>query len=298
MGNWKIVKLLNCETNNEQQTLMKQILFCFSLLLAVACRQSYSPELKRALELAGPNRQELKSVLRHYSRDRADSLKYRAACFLIENMQWHYGPQIKPSDRFWDLFLLEDSLVTLRELNPGVEKYEQAARGYKLGAKKMLIRKAIEESVLNYEMRSDLQTLNSGFLIENIEAAFNVWGRDWNKDLSFEDFCEYILPYRFHDEAVCPMREKLSKFFNKLYYTDTLQHNPHKTISYLNRFFWRMNGEWVSAGVQQAAYNFLEYSGVPSNTLYWLKNLDHGEEKQPFFYVNGRQVFCNQPQEP
>jgi hypothetical protein len=61
-------------------------------------------------------------------------------------------------------------------------------------------------------------------------------------------------------------------------------------------FYW--NGEWVAAGIQQAEYNFLEYTGVPSNTLYWLKNLDHGEEEQPFFYVNGRQVFCNQPQEP
>ena len=230
-------------TNYKQQT-MNHKLFLLSLLLAVACQNNYSPELKSALQLAGSNRQELKSVLSHYGRDRADSLKFRAACFLIENMQWHYGPQIKPSGRFWELFLLEDSLVTLRELNPGIEKYEQAARGYKLGAKKMLIRKAIEESVLNYEMQSDLQTLSSGFLIENIEAAFHVWGRDWNKDLSFEDFCEYVLPYRFHDEAVYPVREKLSEFFEKLYYTDTLQRDPHKTISYLNRFFWRMNWDW------------------------------------------------------
>lgn len=58
-------------------------------------------------------------------------------------------------------------------------------------------------------------------------------------------------------------------------------------------FYW--NGEWISAGIQQAEYNFLEYTGVPSNTWYWLKNLDHGEEEQPFFYTDGRQIFSNQP---
>ena len=71
-------------TNYKQQT-MNHKLFLLSLLLAVACQNNYSPELKSALQLAGSNRQELKSVLSHYGRDRADSLKFRAACFLIEN---------------------------------------------------------------------------------------------------------------------------------------------------------------------------------------------------------------------
>lgn len=57
-------------------------------------------------------------------------------------------------------------------------------------------------------------------------------------------------------------------------------------------FYW--DNEWVSAGTQQAKYNFLEYNDVPANTLYWLHNLNHGEQEQPFFYEDGEQVFINQ----
>ena len=59
-------------------------------------------------------------------------------------------------------------------------------------------------------------------------------------------------------------------------------------------FYW--DETWVSAGTQQAEYNFLKFKNVPANALYWLKNMDHGKEEQPFFYVNGKQVFSNQPQ--
>ena len=44
--------------------------------------------LERALTLAGENRTELEKVLQYY---KDDSLKYKAACFLIENMPYHYG---------------------------------------------------------------------------------------------------------------------------------------------------------------------------------------------------------------
>ena len=58
-------------------------------------------------------------------------------------------------------------------------------------------------------------------------------------------------------------------------------------------FYW--DNEWISAGTQQAQYNFLEFNNIPANTLYWLRNLDHGEQEQPFFYDSGEQVFTNQP---
>jgi hypothetical protein len=42
--------------------------------------------------MAGANRTELEKVLRLYSRHAEDSLKYRAACFLIENMPFYAYP--------------------------------------------------------------------------------------------------------------------------------------------------------------------------------------------------------------
>jgi hypothetical protein len=54
-------------------------------------------------------------------------------------------------------------------------------------------------------------------------------------------------------------------------------------------------GQWVSAGTKEASYHFIEFDGVPRGTLYWLRNLDHGKEEQPFYYTDGRQIFSNQP---
>ena len=51
------------------------------LIFLVACRQESS--LERALAASGDNRKELELVLDYF---RGDSLKYKAACFLIENM--------------------------------------------------------------------------------------------------------------------------------------------------------------------------------------------------------------------
>lgn len=238
------------------------IFICFPLFLAVSCNNGYNSELRTALKLAGQNKKELKKVLDHYNSDPADSLKYKAACFLIENMRWHYGPQVKPSERFWELLVLEDSISALWKSNPGNDKYFEALRGYKSVAKKILIKKAIEESEIDYNVQSDLRTLSAGFIIENIEAAFKVKDRDWNNNLSFDEFCEYILPYRFHDEAVYPVRKNLNRLFNKLYYTDSLQHDPHKTISYLNRYFWRTNWDWTDEQIELPDLGFY-------NIFYW-----------------------------
>lgn len=62
-------------------------LFLFVLLCACSC--SFSP-LEEALVLAGENRKELEKVLEHYSQNPVDSVKWQAACFLIENMPGHY----------------------------------------------------------------------------------------------------------------------------------------------------------------------------------------------------------------
>lgn len=47
---------------------------------------SYSDSLKSNFQLAGKNKSELKNVIHHYLVHRADSLKRKAAIFLIENM--------------------------------------------------------------------------------------------------------------------------------------------------------------------------------------------------------------------
>lgn len=64
------------------------------LIFLVACRQESS--LERALAASGDNRKELELVLDYF---RGDSLKYKAACFLIENMPGAFAVD----EKLWQL---------------------------------------------------------------------------------------------------------------------------------------------------------------------------------------------------
>lgn len=55
----------------------------------------------------------------------------------------------------------------------------------------------------------DEDTMTDDYLRENIDLAFEVWNRPWSKDLSFSDFCRYILPYRNGDEELHDWRRYL-----------------------------------------------------------------------------------------
>ena len=48
----------------------------------------------------------------------------------------------------------------------------------------------------------DEDTLTEAFLQENVDLAFDAWQHPWAKDVSFDDFCRYILPYRNGDEEL------------------------------------------------------------------------------------------------
>lgn len=63
------------------------------------------------------------------------------------------------------------------------------------------------------EKKLDLQTIKGDFLIRNIDYSFGLWENSTHlKSISFDDFCEYILPYNVNHE---PLKEwKDSSIFN------------------------------------------------------------------------------------
>ena len=66
------------------------LLLLIFVVLLNSCSK-YPADVKHALKLAGDNRIELEKVLEHYSQHQSDSLKYKAACFLIANMPEKYS---------------------------------------------------------------------------------------------------------------------------------------------------------------------------------------------------------------
>lgn len=60
-------------------------------------------------------------------------------------------------------------------------------------------------------------------MIQNIEEAFAVWGRPWNKHLTFDEFCEWVLPYRVGTEIPESWRKLYRERFEPLLQSDTIQ---------------------------------------------------------------------------
>lgn len=154
-------------------------------------------DLEDALNKAGENRLELDKVLLHYKKD---SLKYKAACFLIENMPYHsflYGSELKKYFKYYEC---------------------TSGKPHKITETKDSLLKA--DGTFYFTMlrrKSDICFINSNYLIDNIDWAFRVWEEQpWGKNVSFKQFCEYVLPYRVGDEVPAYWREHLYNLYNPI----------------------------------------------------------------------------------
>ena len=159
---------------------MRRLLPCFCSILLVAACNTEQRELKQALRAAGSNRPELEAVLDHYRSD-ADSLKLRAAKYLIRYMPLHrsYGDEI---ERLYDRI---DSMIPCYG-DP--DSLTAAIADEYLRVKSQI------------STHFDIQTVSSDYLIRNIEQAFDLWrNKPWAGLLDFEEFCEYLLPYKCYD---------------------------------------------------------------------------------------------------
>lgn len=172
---------------------MKYKGYILLLLFIIACSSNRNKSLEYALQAADKNRDELISVLNHY---KDDSLKLAAACFLIENMPYHFSQE--------EYFI-----------SPKGERYRPDISTFN-GDKAVQIHcDSLLRSGYRIERQKkyDISTLDSNYLINNIELAFAVWQKPWAKDISFTDFCRYILPYRAQTEKASYLRREIMERF-------------------------------------------------------------------------------------
>lgn len=71
-----------------QQLNVRAVIWAITIVVGLPSCSSPSA-IDTALQKAGKNRQEIEKVLEYFSRVPEDSLKYKAARFLIENMPGH-----------------------------------------------------------------------------------------------------------------------------------------------------------------------------------------------------------------
>lgn len=188
------------------------------MLLLAACSAGQR-ELRHALRAAGENRAELEAVLDHYRRSEADSLKLRAAEYLIRYLPWQrsYGPEM---ERLYDRI---DSLVPLYE---NEDSLAAAVERTYLSCKRELV------------IRPDLQNISAEFLIRNIDQAFDRWTRPWARHIDFETFCECLLPYKCFDlQPMTDWRTELEPLYRRKlgrYVSEVWRENPRVAVLEVN----------------------------------------------------------------
>lgn len=177
---------------------MYRLQSCLLLLLLFSCTSGSDKNLEYVLSLAGDNRPELEKVLTHYEKD---SLKLKAASFLIENMPGH-GTYMSPkADTF---YVALDSLLPY-DLNIRIS-HDRVNQ---------LIKE--KEALFGLKWQEDIHYIKADYLINNIDRAFEAWQQEpFARHLGFDDFCEYILPYRISDEPLEYWRDSIMPRYNKI----------------------------------------------------------------------------------
>lgn len=163
---------------------MKKILIG-GLILCLLAACSDNKRLEQALQFAGENRGELEKVLDFYKHD---GEKYAAARFLIENMPHYYAYRGEAVDS------VKRTLVKYKEEKVALPEESDYWKSFNF--EKM-------------EKVYDSKVITAEYLINNIERAFRVWKkRPWNKEVTFDEFCELLLPYRVQNEPLDDWRKK------------------------------------------------------------------------------------------
>ena len=211
------------------------------LLFLFGCTNKEKDYLEQALSFAGENRKELEAVLQHYS-DSRDNLKLKAAEFLIINMPGHYSYKNENIVRsYYDevkasVSINHSNIENKSNLEKISSKYNQASFGYVW----------------------DSNIITADFLIDNIERAFDVWQNgEWATHISFDDFCEYILPYKATevqplDDWRSYCKDTLKADLDTLHFCDRYKNSAFHAATKVSKEIINLNQQYYPNGGAKA----------------------------------------------
>jgi hypothetical protein len=175
---------------------MKRIFAPLLLVFMVSCgpREFKLPDNVTAiLEKAGSNRAELEKAISHF-KETGEVIKEEAAYYLIGNLE----------DQGYAVYKLVDSTGNRVEFNVlDYVNYDSLLNGWdRLEKVKGELEFKLDTLIKDYH------TLTAEYLVNNIDLAYEAWDKNpWSKKLSFDQFCEYVLPYRSSNEPVEEWRQ-------------------------------------------------------------------------------------------
>lgn len=196
--------------NLREIILLKVNILIVSIFLVSSCNKERKL-LSQSLLFAGKNKTELEKVL-HYYKD--DSLKLKAAEFLITNMSGSFSKNPEILEICTPFYIKYDSLAKEYQYIMNTERGRKIDSLWNNFAGR-------SPQMRNLSYKSDLENISSEQLITEIDLAFNAWQNNiYTKECSFEEFCEYILPYRRMNGLVIDnSREVFQKRHKSNYFT-------------------------------------------------------------------------------
>lgn len=145
------------------------------------------------------------AVVGHYSEKPEDSVKLKAAVFLLDNMQGLKAidpASVSQNQPFFAYMEYLGNKVEADSTGKGSIKVPDDMFAKNMDSVIAIYtdngKKNIPAPVPRFQ--TDADTVDTEFIIDNIDIAFDTWkNMPWARQLSFSTFCEYILPYRATD---------------------------------------------------------------------------------------------------
>lgn len=207
-------------------SISKVLLYILIVISCSSCNR-YNAKIEHILALAGNNRYELEKLLEYY---KGNDLKYKAACYLIENLEDKYS--IIPENT-----CIEDAILKhIQNISDstGWDPATSQVNSYLISLSDKEFQKYKKNKIIY-----DIDVITSHFLINNIEQAFQAWRKLKNHhDYSFADFCRYVLPYRIGNEPLSDWRKLVLEQYSS--YLDSSSSNKEialKVVSNLKMHY-------------------------------------------------------------
>lgn len=165
---------------------------------------AYSPSIEHVLKKAKSNRHEIEKALDYFLLQK-DSLKIKAIFYLVENISDNYSTTFSEINDPYHNVVLTSNVIETKGWDPSSSiigtVFDSIYQHKKILPKIKVVH--------------DIDVITGDFLIYNVEKAFEAWEitKSFTK-YSFQDFCEYILPYRIGNEPLNNWREQaFDKYF-------------------------------------------------------------------------------------
>ena len=214
------------------KTVGKSMALFVGLLLLAGCRSDLT-------RFAGDNAWQLERVLIYYKYIHRDAEKYEAAKFLIENMQYHQGRgrilSVPSEVEAWRAET--DSIYWATVAGHTLSDFPWDSLRVRQQRRRAVIEADTLDAVqADMELHPDAETMTFRFLTQHIDHAFHVWRESrYASHLSFDEFKEYILPYRsVRGYGFLETGRRYDELFGK-YILQTDSDSLESTVTYYNR---------------------------------------------------------------